>query len=208
MQFTPLDLAAYPRREHFQHYLNEVPCSYSMTVQLEITPLLHTGYKLYPTLIHCISRAVNGNDAFKLGLDSAGRPGLYDAVFPNYTIFHQATKTFSSLWTEYHEEFSQFHRAYSRDLSQYGDDPAFSPKPPIPNQFYLSAIPWVNFQSFQLTISGPPTLAPIFTLGRYSESGGRTFLPLALQVHHAACDGYHAAQFVTALQELILNFSA
>ena len=208
MTFHPIDLSTYPRREHFQHYLEKVPCSYSMTVQLEITPLLHTGYKLYPVLIHCISRAVNKSSAFRMGLDANGNPGIYDTVFPSYTIFHKDTETFSSLWTEYHEDFSQFHQAYQRDLAQYGDDKAFSPKPPISNAFYISAIPWVTFQSFQLTIGGSQSLAPIFTFGRYFESDGRTLLPLALQVHHAACDGYHAAQFVDALQEFTLHFHA
>ncbi len=31
----------------------------------------------------------------------------------------------------------------------------------------------------------------------------KTFLPLSLQIHHAACDGYHASLFVNTLQNKI-----
>ncbi len=32
---------------------------------------------------------------------------------------------------------------------------------------------------------------------------GRIVLPLAVQVHHAVCDGFHICRFVNELQELI-----
>ena len=37
MDYQVIDLADWPRAEYFDHYLNAVPCSYSMTVQLELT---------------------------------------------------------------------------------------------------------------------------------------------------------------------------
>jgi len=49
-------------------------------------------------------------------------------------------------------------------------------------------------------------LLPIFTMGKYFGSGGRRMLPLAIQVHHAVCDGYHVGQFVEHLQEMIDSF--
>ena len=37
MQFTPIDLSTWPRREHFHYYRNQLPCGYSVTVQLDVT---------------------------------------------------------------------------------------------------------------------------------------------------------------------------
>ena len=31
-------------------------------------------------------------------------------------------------------------------------------------------------------------------------------LPLAIQVHHAVCDGYHVGRFIEVLQEKIRDF--
>ena len=39
MSFKIIDLEKYDRKEHFIHYLNNVPCSYSMTVNIDITDL-------------------------------------------------------------------------------------------------------------------------------------------------------------------------
>lgn len=49
-------------------------------------------------------------------------------------------------------------------------------------------------------------LRPIFTMGKYYEDDGRIILPLAVQVHHAVCDGYHLCRFLNELQEMINDF--
>ena len=63
-------------------------------------------------------------------------------------------------------------------------------------------LPWAGFEGFNLNLQkGYDFLLPIFTMGRYREEGGRTLLPLAVQVHHAVCDGFHLCRFVNGLQE-------
>ena len=46
---------------------------------------------------------------------------------------------------------------------------------------------------------------PIFTLGRYLERDGRTLLPLAVQIHPSAADGFHTARLVRDLEELFAD---
>ena len=40
-------------------------------------------------------------------------------------------------------------------------------------------------------------------MGRFYQENGKTWLPLAIQVHHAVCDGFHVYRFARELQELI-----
>lgn len=40
-------------------------------------------------------------------------------------------------------------------------------------------------------------------MGRFYEAGGRVLPPLAVQVRHAVCDGFHLCGFVNELQELL-----
>ena len=49
-------------------------------------------------------------------------------------------------------------------------------------------------------------LLPIFTMGKFFERDGKRLLPLAIQVHHAVCDGYHVGVFVEKLQGYIDQF--
>jgi chloramphenicol O-acetyltransferase type A len=44
--------------------------------------------------------------------------------------------------------------------------------------------------------------APMFTLGKYYTQGDKVLLPLAVQVHHAVCDGFHVARLINELQEM------
>ncbi|WP_093988481.1 type A chloramphenicol O-acetyltransferase [Massiliimalia timonensis] len=213
MEFHRIDLEQYPRKEHYWHYRQAVPCTYSMTVTLDMTHMLQKikekGFPFYPVIIYGISRVVNAHQEFRMALDELGRLGYYDVVHPNYTIFHPKTETFSSLWTPYQENLSAFLRQYQENLVRYGDQPtAFSPMPDIPNQFFISCIPWVSFTEFHLNIQhGYNHFAPIFTIGKYQRSGEKILLPLAVQVHHAACDGFHTARLTNELQAWADYFS-
>ena len=204
MRFTPIDLAGWPRSEHYNHYMNNVPCTYSLTVQLDITAIRDAGLKLYPAMLYCLAREVNRRAEFRLRLDAEGRPGRFDVCHPCYTVFHRDAETFSNIWTEYSPDYAAFEAAYRADLARYGDVRAFSAKPGEPaNTFPVSMIPWVEFTGFNLNLQyGFDYLAPIFTLGRYRDEAGRRLIPLAIQVHHAACDGFHASRFVNELQQL------
>ena len=63
-------------------------------------------------------------------------------------------------------------------------------------------MPWVTFTSFHLQIFNEGKyLLPIFTMGKVFEEGGKRKIPLAIQVHHAVCDGYHVGVFLETLQE-------
>ena len=80
-------------------------------------------------------------------------------------------------------------------------------KPAIPaNSFTVSMLPWATFEGFNLNLQkGYDYLKPIFTMGKYYRKKERILLPLAIQVHHAVCDGFHVCRFINELQALINN---
>ena len=126
-------------------------------------------------------------------------------MLPCYTIFHKDTETFSNLWTVYCKDYEEFYKMYENDLRQYGNQKGMFGEPDVPdNCFTVSMIPWVSFEGFNLNLQkGYDYLLPIFTMGKYYEENGRILLPLAIQVHHAVCDGFHLCRFINELQELI-----
>ena len=50
MEFRLIDLKRWKRKAYFTHYFESVPCTYSMTVKLDITTIKTGKAKLYPTL--------------------------------------------------------------------------------------------------------------------------------------------------------------
>lgn len=202
MAFIPIDRTQWGRNEYFDHYFSQVPCTYSVVFKLDITRLRQQGQKLYPTMLYHIAAEVNCREEFRTAIDGEGRLGIYDQMHPCYTIFHRESETFSNLWTAYTPDYAAFCKAYQQDMDAYGDNLGLSAKPETPeNTFPVSMLPWASFEGFNLNLQkGYDYLLPIFTMGRYYEESGRILLPLAVQVHHAVCDGFHVCRFVNSLQ--------
>ena len=181
MGFQKIDYAAWPRRPYFEHYHRDVPCWYSMTVDVDISALLPrlrgSGLRFYPSVIHGISRMVNADPALRMAMDETGAIGVYDRVDPTYTIFHKDDETFSVLWTAYQPDLRAFCQDWEADRARYGDIHTFEARPPEAGQglFNISAVPWASFRSLHLELpEANDYLLPIFTLGRYRKENGRT----------------------------------
>ncbi len=79
---------------------------------------------------------------------------------------------------------------------------AYFPKGFIENMFFVSANPWVSFTSFDLNVANMDNFfAPVFTMGKYYTQGDKVLMPLAIQVHHAVCDGFHVGRMLNELQQ-------
>lgn len=205
MVFEKIDRTTWDREEYFQHYFSHVPCTYSITVKLDITALKDRQQKLYPTMLYYLTTVVNRHPEFRTALNEQGELGIYREMLPSYTVFHKDTETFSEIWTEYYADFEAFCQAYEADIQRYGAQKGLIGKPDAPkNIFTVSMIPWTTFDGFNLNLQrGYDYLVPIFTMGKYYHENGRTLLPLAIQVHHAVCDGFHVCRFINELQEWI-----
>ena len=207
--FRLIDLDTWPRRPYFEHYAHDVPCTYSICRDLDITNLRQRQLRLYPTMLYLLTEQVNRYVEFRTSMDEEGRLGIFDDMHPCYTVFHRETETFSNIWTEFHPDYQTFCARFAEDQQLYGHLEGFSPKPHTPeNTFPVSMIPWTDFTGFHLHLDkGSRYFLPIFTMGRFTQSDGRCRMPLAMQVHHGVCDGYHAARFLNGLQERIDTFA-
>ena len=205
MNFKKVDIENWRRKEYFKHYLENLPCTYSMTVKLDITKLKNSKKKLYPALLHSVSTVVNQHEEFRTAIDEKGEVGIFSEMMPCYTVFHKDTETFSNIWTEYSSDYDEFLDRYERDMESYGEQEGMMAKPnPPANTFPVSMIPWLSFEGFNLNLQrGYRYLLPIFTFGKYYEENGKFYIPLSIQVHHAVCDGFHTCRFVNELQEVI-----
>lgn len=209
-RLRPIDLDQWPRAEHFAHYRQE-PCAWEMTVDVDVTAFVDAaraaGAKTYPSQIWVLATVVNRHDEFRMQLTEDGHPAVWDVVHPTFTVFHPDTETFSVLVVEYDPDARAFHDAVVATTERYRDDHRMFPQGTgRTDTFDVSTLPRTSFTGFALHLTGAEDhLAPVITLGRYRQVDGRTVMPMALRINHAAVDGFHASRFVTEVEELFAD---
>ena len=205
MEIRLIDLENWERREYYEHFIKNVVCSYSVTVNIDITNL--KGHSLYPAMIWLLTKTVNDMPEFRTCLTEEG-PGIYDSMHPMYTVFNKEKKNFSGIWSYFSEDYSEFLENYQADVQRYSKSTRYAPKEGTPiNSFNISMVPWLEFTAMNFNVYDEGKfLLPIFTMGKFFERDGKRYLPLAIQVHHAVCDGYHIGLFVEKLNEYIYRF--
>jgi len=212
MKFNQIDIEKWDRKEYYIHYMNQLPCTYSITTNIDITNMLSAikkaGKKIYPVQIYIIASIVNQYKEFRMNINPHGDLGYWDEVNPSYTIFNKSSETFSSIWTTYNRDFNLFYNSCIKDIDKYSESISLMPKPDEPiNTFTISSLPWVNFTGFNINVFNEGNyLPPIFTMGKFVETNNTVLMPVSIQVHHAVCDGFHVGRFINSLQELVSNF--
>lgn len=209
VQFNKINKEAWNRAKTYDHYMTKNPCTYSMCVNIDISKLLvfvkKNGLKFFPVCLYGISHSVNQHQEFRMAIDEEGHVGYFDVVNPCYTVFHSENELVTNVWTEYNKNFKIFYNTYENDMSTYIEE---SKPVADKNIFNVSCIPWVSFTGLNLNLQKSyDYLPPIFTIGKYYEENKKKLMPLAIQVHHAVCDGFHIGRFVNELQEWADNFS-
>ncbi len=170
MKFHVIDRENWNREQYFEHYL-ELKCTFSMTVNVDITLLIEKvhqkGIKFYPTFIYIISRIINKHKEFRTCFNDEGVLGYWEEMIPSYTIFHKDDKSFSSIWTDYSSDFRTFYKNYEDDMRNYANVHGLFTKENIPpNVFPISSIPWTSFTGFNIN-NDADYLLPIITCGKY-----------------------------------------
>lgn len=204
-----IDQDSWSRRQQFHHYRRRVPCTYAITVEVDVTAatdvLRGSRWKTYPTQIWAIASLVNRHEEFRLALDDQGAPAVWDELHPSFTVFNPERETFAAVWVPFDADFPSFHERAVEVLATHRGATDMFPQGDLPaNAFDISSLPWTTFTGFTLQIDGGwDHFLPIFTLGRYVQRDGRTLLPVALQMHHAAADGFHTARLMQELEDLM-----
>lgn len=212
MKFTPIDLQTWPRGQMFYYFSKIAPTGYSLTVDLDVTKMRSTlkesGLKFFPAYLWLVTKTLNRQVEFKVA-EQDGQLGYYETLTPLYAAFHEDDKTFSLMWTEFHEDFAVFYQSYLENQKRYGENHGVlaQPERPPANSYTVSCIPWVTFSHFAVhSYENKPYYFPSVESGKFYEKDGKTWMPLSITCHHATTDGYHVHGFLMELQEAMDGF--
>lgn len=215
MSYKKIDLNTWDRRCYYELFMNPkngMRCRVGMTANVDITNLIYTikkkGLRCYPAFTYLVSRVINGHDCFKYA-HFKGDLVLWDNLHVRYPMFNEKSKTVTSIWLEYNENFKMFYAKALQDIEKYSGIQSVYAKGNFPPNFYdITSIPWVSFTDFEIDVYGVDGswLWPSVVIGKFFHQGDKVIMPVALKVHHATCDGYHMGLFYNELQHLAENF--
>lgn len=208
MNFKLIDMNRWERAECYKHFSTIAKSTYSITVDVDITELFHytreKSLRLFPSFTWVVTTAINKQEEFRMGFDEEGNLGIWDEVYPDYSVMDEKTKIMNSLCTPYDKSFAVFYKQMCKDTDEYKYGKKETSR--YPNFFVASCIPWITYSSFTATNESEYTfLFPMVTWGKYYEVNGRVKLPLTLQIHHAVADGYHCSLFFEAVEQIVSN---
>ena len=210
--FNEIEMKTWPRAELFYYFSQMAPTGYSLTVDVDVTNIIKVtkekGFKFFPAYLWLVTKCLNKQTEFKCAVKD-GKIGYYDTLTPLYATWHEDTKTFSFMWTEFSEDFRTFHEAYIRNQEKYGSNHGVLSQPGTPpeNAYTVSTLPWINFSHFAVnSYENKPYYFPSIEAGKYHQDGERIIMPLSISCHHATTDGWHITTFLEDLRESIMTF--
>ena len=201
-----IDLATWPRREHFEFFstfeepffglVSEVDC----TLARDEARRLGVPFFLY-YLYHAV-QAANAIEAFRQRIEQ-GQVYTYDRVHASATI-GRPDHTFSFSFIEQQASLADFVAGARTEIAaiQATTGLGLSERTARPDVLHCSAIPWVNFtglthaRSFRF-----PDSAPKISFGQVFAAGASQRMAVAVNVHHALADGYHVGLFLEEFQQ-------
>lgn len=203
----PLD--TWPRRAALAHFSAMAQPAFSITAPVDVTGLRERaaaqGATPWLAYHHAALEAANGIDAMRQTLTDGGRGVREFAVIHASTTVLRDDGSFGFLTLPRDESLTAFAararpnlervRRASGDLFA-ADEPGDVREETL---VHMTALPWMSFTAFTHA-RGQGDDRPKVAFGRFKEEGGRLLMPVAIDVHHALCDGAHVGRFFERLQ--------
>lgn len=203
-----LDLDNWSRRAAFAHFAGLSQPFFSLCGRVDVSALQarvaqYRGATLFLAYHHAALRAANEVEAFRYRLDE-GRVRVHEQVDGSTTVLRE-NESIAFATLPYEHDFGRFvERALP--LLAIAKAGGAGPLEDADSQamIHMTTIPWLAFTSFSHA-RGPAALdsVPKLAFGKFSEEGGRLWMPVAVEVHHALMDGLHVGRFYEAMQRAL-----
>ncbi|WP_422014833.1 CatA-like O-acetyltransferase [Roseateles sp.] len=204
-----IPLESWPRRAALVHFRTMAQPAFSVTAPVDVTGLRERaarhGATPWLAYHHAALEAANDVDAMRQTMVDGGR-GVHEfAVIHASTTVPREDGSFGFLTLPRDASLQRFAERGKAHLAQVrcstgalfsGDDPGDVREETL---VHMTALPWFAFTAFTHARSAGDD-RPKVAFGRFKEEHGRLLMPVAVDVHHALCDGVHVGRFFERLQ--------
>ena len=198
MEPRTLDLAAYPRRAHFDYFRQMANPYLSVTASCDITALRRLtqerGLPFFLTVLHCAINAANAVPELRQRIRGEGIVE-YDRCLSSHTVaLPDGTYCYCTL--DCAQPLGAFLPAAQAEVARVKAAPSLDDGADPDELFFVSSLPWLTFSAISLPTPTPADSNPRITFGKFTQEGDRVLLPVNLTANHALVDGLHLAAFL------------
>ncbi len=201
----PIDLAQWPRREHFAFFSKFDEPFFGLTAAVDCTQAYaeakRLGVSFFLYYLYQSLQAAHEVEEFRYRIEG-DQVVCYDRIHASATI-GRADHTFGFSFIEQHEALAGFVAAAGLEIEavQRSTGLRLSATTARPDVIHYSAIPWVRFTALSHARSfAHADSAPKISFGQVYAEGATRQLPVSVHLHHGLGDGYHVGQFLAAFQ--------
>ena len=196
------------RRAHFNHFRAMANPHFGVTVDVDVTELRRVArasptLRFTPAVVYLVTRAalevrplrwrIRGEEIVEHG-----------NLRPSWAVPTQVKGAFSFCTVTYDADPVAFHAAAVEETARMQEQPSFEDEPGADDYLFLSSFPWATFTSITHAMPGPPgDSVPRLVWGKHYERDGKTWMPLAVQAHHAVVDGSDLGAYYGVMKRLL-----
>ncbi len=197
MEYTEIDLEAYPRKAHFEYFRNMAYPYAGVTVHVDITNLHRTVRErklpFFLTCLYLAANAANGVPELRRRIRGDGMIEYKNCKTSHTVALENGTYCYCSL--DCSMPFESFVTYAVEKQNAAREHPSMDDGAEADSLFFVSSLPWLSYSALVQPTPTPPDSNPRITFGRYYPQDSRMVMPVSLLVHHGLADGKHIADF-------------
>lgn len=206
MAHRMINLDAYPRRAHFEHFLTQAYPYVGVTVHVDVTELVRLckaqGISFYLAFIHAAALAADGVPELRRRIREGGIAEYERCPTSHTEPLPDGTYCYCTL--HHHMPFDQYIRYAEKTRKQYRQRGTIQEDAEVESMYFISCLPWLHYTALLQPTAGGNDANPRITWGKYEpDARGRLMLPVSVLAHHALVDGLHLARFYEELSRTL-----
>lgn len=199
-----IDLDAYPRRNHFNHFCAMAYPYAGVTVDVDVTDLLslcrEKGDSFYLMVLHAVALAADEVPEFRRRIDHGGIVE-YDEC-PTSHIELKPDGTYAYCTLRHHMPLAEYLAQAESARTAAREGGSIEEEDDVQSMYFISTLPWLHYTQLIQPVACGEESNPRITWGKYQANDkGRMMMPLSMLVHHALADGIHIAKFYEAFNQ-------
>ena len=215
MNYRRIDLATYPRKEHFQYFRSLAYPYMGVTVNVDVTEFAawckREKHSFYLAFMHLAALAADSVPQLRHRIYQDGIIEIESSTTSHVELLESGVYCYCELQhAEYAEWERYFPYAQAQQVACHGAAAETSLEvdgTESLRSIFISCLPWLNYTALIQPVACGDESNPRITWGRFEKnSEGRLMMPLTVLLHHGLADGMHMAQFYAEVERRLKEF--